>query len=276
VHGVIIASNEHLESALDAGSYYEINSTIHEMLAPFVVSPTAKYTFTSGTASIDQNDMRRTIWNEVSADEKWPGLCTIGMAERPLRDFEFDEQGAAVNYEPLLEELIERANDLTTCEWQTRHGKSRYVAFLIAPGKVFGRRPFGFVRTVQNKILMESELRLDSSSRVSPGGRSGGMGRQERNAMLGYTSLLTLDNAATVKVVILYANVRVRAVDELFEEALGRELTNGQDGWDEIGQLTQAQVDELEIEQLSNDMTRESAQSLVNENFIGRPYPFQR
>ena len=94
--------------------------------------------------------------------------------------------------------------------------------------------------------------------------------------MLGYTSLLALDNAATVKVVILYSNVRVRAIDELFEEAMGRELTNGQDGWDEIGQLSQAQVDELEIEQLSNDMTRESAQSLVNENVIGRPYPFPR
>jgi hypothetical protein len=273
---VIIASNEHLETALNAGSFPEINSTIHEMLAPFVVSPTAKYTFSSGTPSIDQNDMRRTIWNEVSADEKWPGLCTIGMAERPLSDFEFDERGEAVNYERLLEELIERANDLTTCEWQTRHGMSRYVAFLIAPGKVFGRRPFGFSRTVQNKILMESELRLDPSSRVSSGARLGGTSRQERNAMLGYTSLLNLDNSDTVKIVILYANVRVRAVDELFEEALGRELTTGQDGWDEIGQLSQAQVDELEIEQLSNDMTRESAQSLVNSNAIGRPYPFQR
>jgi hypothetical protein len=94
--------------------------------------------------------------------------------------------------------------------------------------------------------------------------------------MLGYTSLLALDNAATVKVVILYSNVRVRAIDELFEEAMGRELANGQDGWDAIGQLSQAQVDELEIEQLSNDMTRESAQSLVNANVIGRPYPFPR
>ena len=275
VHGVLIVSNERLETVLGAGNYLEENSIIQEMLTPLVVSPSAKYTETSATATVDQNDIRRYIWNEMGND-KWPGLCTIGMAERPLSDFEVDELGAAINYDRLLENLVETASDQTTSEWESRPGETKFIAFLIAPEAFFGRRPFGLTRVIQNKILDESDLRREASSRNRQFKSDSVTGGHNSKAMLGNVALMNLDTSTTVKVVILYSNVRIRTIDELVEEGLGRELSIGKDGWDEIGSLTQSQVDQLEIEQLSNSISRESAESIITTSGIGRPYPFQR
>jgi hypothetical protein len=198
------------------------------------------------------------------------------MAERPISDFEVDEQGAAINYERLLEDLVETASDQTISEWESRPGETRFIAFLIAPDVFFGRRPFGLTRVIQNKILDESDLRIEASSRDRQLGRDSIQSSHNPKAMLGNVALMNLDTATTAKVVILYSNVRIRTIDELVEEGLGRKLSNGKDGWDEIGSLTQPQVDQLEIEQLSNSLSRDSAEAIITTSGIGRPYPFQR
>jgi hypothetical protein len=166
--------------------------------------------------------------------------------------------------------------DQTTSEWESRPGETKFIAFLIAPEAFFGRRPFGLTRVIQNKILDESDLRREASSRNRQFKSDSVTGGHNSKAMLGNVALMNLDTSTTVKVVILYSNVRIRTIDELVEEGLGRELSIGKDGWDEIGSLTQSQVDQLEIEQLSNSFSRESAESIITTSGIGRPYPFQR
>ena len=264
VHGVIIVSNERAETVHRFADPRFTNSMVHEMLTPVVVSPMAKYT--TGAPNLDPQDLRSLVLVNNDAGVKSPGLCVIGMAEIPIADLQNYSDGTTLDCEALLGTLVEMANEQTTEDWQCRPGQSKFLAYLIAPGSVLKNRPTDLVRAIQTKILEKARLRTESNQSSWSGTQEsqlGGNVKPKRFQMTGQATMMEMDSSATVKLVILYSNVRIASIDDLVEEALEIDLDPDEDGWDRIGMLQQADINELEITQLSTVLSRDSARVIV-------------
>lgn len=242
VDGVLLFDNEVLASRFEfaANEFYKINYIIHEMIAPFLVTPMGRHSVSHLAKQMDPAD----IWQRVRGDNGETSFCAVGYAVATLELLESQtvEQILETLCHDVTKELSVDAEFVDPCS---------FVAILTAPESFYGHCVRQQV-PLTDLLISNMTDRMQESISKSPA--------INKPRITGDIGVLAYPAASTIRLSAIFAPVRVQKLEALVKEALvGRKSLNKNDALLTLKSLTQVEVDELavgELRRVAKERTR--------------------